>query len=421
MGRIMTRNWIVERAISNELGLANGSPRSAAAAIRTTGVQGTFRTSAVIAALLAMLAGLTGCSLFDSEARLLLRDIVAGPQPSMLKASTPAPQRTAVSWTIDGRPGRGDLYTSGPGPHARLVLVPGLSPQGKDDPRLMALAHTLARVHFAVLVPDLVSVRALRVAPSDARHIADAVRFLSAEAVTGSDTGPVGMAAISYAVGPAVLAALEPDAATQIAFIVGVGGYYDMQTVLTYATTGRYRDEGDGPWHTGRPDPAAKWRFAYGNADRMSSIDDQQILRDMARRRLYEPGTPIDDLASALGPEGRSVLALLDNRDPDAVPDLIAGLPEALRSDLEGLSLARRDLSTLEAHLHLVHGSNDPMVPVSESRRLAAAVPDQSTLYVVDQLDHVDLDGDLGFIDQWTLMRAATTILSERDRALGQP
>src|SRR5919106_3534260 len=79
----------------------------------------------------------------------------------------------------------GDLYWP-PDAAAALVLVPGLVPEGKDDPRLVALAQTLVRAGFAVLVPDIAGLRAQKVSPEDARAIAAAIAQL------GSCTGPGG-------------------------------------------------------------------------------------------------------------------------------------------------------------------------------------------------------------------------------------
>ncbi len=115
------------------------------------------------------------------------------------------------------------------------MLVPGVVPEGKDDPRLVALAQTLARARFAVLVPDIASLRAQKVGPEDARAIAAAITWLAS-----CGTPSVGVMAISYAVGPAILAALGPQAAPRVRFLVAIGGYYDLTAVVTFFTTGYF-------------------------------------------------------------------------------------------------------------------------------------------------------------------------------------
>ena len=105
---------------------------------------------------LVLFLALGACSQRAQEAARLLSDIAAGAEPSALKAETPAPLRSAVTFPM----GHGDLYVSPDGALGALVLVPGLADTGKDDPRLIAFAESLARGRFAVLVPDIANLRA---------------------------------------------------------------------------------------------------------------------------------------------------------------------------------------------------------------------------------------------------------------------
>ncbi len=349
------------------------------------------------------------------ESWRILGDVSAAGGPSRLKEITPQPSRTAIAYRIDGRDYLGDLYRPGGDSDAALVLVPGAAPEGRDHPRLIAFADTLARARFTVLVPEIENLRALRVRPSDIQHIADAVRYL-AEAQAGGDAqGPIGIAAISYAAGPAVLAALRPEVRDDVRFLVAIGGYYDMEAVITFFTTGGFREDANEPWQRGTPNAYGKWVFARANADRLREPRDRVLLTAMAERKLRDLDANITDLSDKLGPEGRSVQALLANVDPEAVPALVAALPQAIRTDMEALDVRRYDLSTLSARLILIHGRNDAIIPYTESLALAAAVPPrQATLYLVGNLDHVQL-GPGGIVDGWRLWRAVYRLLEERD------
>ena len=87
---------------------------------------------------------------------------------------------------------------------AAMVLVPGAAALGRDEPRLQALARTFARAGFAVLVPELPEVRSLKLSRADAERVASALRHLG-----GAQRGvPLGVAAVSYAVAPAIIAVL---------------------------------------------------------------------------------------------------------------------------------------------------------------------------------------------------------------------
>jgi hypothetical protein len=190
------------------------------------------------------------------EAWLVLQDVAAGEEDSALKRRSFAPSREPLRYTVADRSRTGDLYRPAEGALGRLVLVPGAAPRGKDDPRLVAFANTLARARFVVLVPEIENLRELRVDPADAVAVADAVRHL-AERSEAQTYASVGIAAISYAVGPAVLAALDPDTAAHVRYIVAVGGYYDIEQVATFFTTGFHRDLPSEPWRHREPTPTA--------------------------------------------------------------------------------------------------------------------------------------------------------------------
>lgn len=357
---------------------------------------------------------LLGCSPSRTfEAIDVLEDIAAGPGPSHFKESTFEPLRRPVAYEVATRRHCGDLYEPAQPADAALVLVPGLTPQGKDDPRLVAFARSLARARFRVLVPDIPSLRDQKVRPADIRDIADAVVYLGPP----FDTQPsptLGMVAFSYAVAPAILATLEDDARDRVAFIVAVGGYYDIEAAITFFTTGNFRDPGTGEWRYRAPNEYGKWVFARSNTDRLALPSDRDLVGRIAERKMADPKAEVGDLVASLGSEGRAVYALLVNREPAAVPGLIAALPPAIRADMAALDVKGHDLSKLPPRLILVHGRDDAIIPASESERLALAAGDRAALYLVDSLTHVDL-GVFGLSDFLALLGAAYRLLAERD------
>jgi pimeloyl-ACP methyl ester carboxylesterase len=323
-----------------------------------------------------------------------------------------APEPESFTFEIAGRFSTADLYEAAPPARALIVLVPGLAPDGKDDPRLVDLALALSRAHFTVLVPDMPSLAAQRVSPENIREIADALAYLAAQRDTGQ---PYGVAAISYAVGPALLATLEPDLSGKVDFLVGIGGYYDVNAVIAYFTTGQYRDSTGGPWQRGTPNEFGKWLFVSANVQHVEDMRDRVTLLAIARRRQADPAADVADLVPLLGPEGRTIYDLLANQDPERTDALVAGLPESLRTELAGLDLKGRDLSGAPRQVLLIHGRDDRIIPASESAALATALPpERAHLYLVDSLAHADLAPG-GWRDLLTLSQAAYRLLAIRD------
>lgn len=368
---------------------------------------------------------LAGCSpQRNYESLLVLADIVAVDAPSRLKEATPSPVRKPVSYVVEGRARSGDLYLPGEGkPLAGLVLMPGAVPHGKDDARLVAFATTLARARFAVLTPEMEGFRELRIQPADARAVADAFRYLVNRPEL-SPGGRAGIAAFSYAVGPAVFAAMQPDIRGRVRFVVGIGGYYDLARTVAYFSTGYFRHEGR--WHYLRPDDYGKMVFVKSSSPYLRDPRDRAVLDEMVQLKLRDIDADIAPLASGLGREGLAVYRLLTNTDPARTPQLMRALPPRVQADIAALTLRGKDLRGLKARLLLVHGENDNLIPFPESIELAANVaPGQARLFLIRRiLGHVDLTLAHVFSrefwsaelpDAWRMWRAVDALLAERE------
>jgi pimeloyl-ACP methyl ester carboxylesterase len=357
-------------------------------------------------AAIGMAALAAGCSPGDAvDSALLLRDL-GNPQ------SGEEVERKVIAWEAEFTTFEADLY-GGPAEDvaAGIVLVPGLAREGRTDKRLVALAQALARRNFAVLVPELPGFRAQRVSAGDSAPIEAALRQLRLR------LGPeraVGLGAVSYAVGPAVLAALSPDPEAQADFILALGGYFDSYAVTTFFTTGYYRAGRGQPWQHAVPNEFGKWVFVAANAERITDASDRTSLTALARRKLADLRAPVDDLLVELGPEGRSVLALLNNRDPERVPELIRALPPPIRAELDALDLRRQNLAPITGRVILIHGRDDHIIPYTESQALAAALrPGQAHLALLENLAHADL-GVIGLGDTVRLWMGAYAVMQQR-------
>ena len=359
--------------------------------------------------VLMLLATLSGCApppLGDTEAAIALEDIAAADKPSRLKAQTPLPSRRSYDYVIDGRSYTGDVYRSPQGVRAGIVLVPGVFPAGKDDARLVATATTLARLQFAVLVPDLKGLRRNRLRANDVREVADAFRYLLSRPELVPD-GRAGITGFSYGGGLVVLAALEPDVREQVRFITSFGGYYDLRGIVTYFTTGHYRETPGADWQYRSPDPYLKWVFTLSNADLLEHAEDRATLRRLAHE-VGDDDNGVDITTVELAADARALYALLGNEEPDRVPALIAQLSPPIRNELEGINPAAHDLSAMRAQVILMHGRGDTFIPYTESIALARALPPgQVQLFIIEGYAHTTVRPKREDIPQFLDMMAA--------------
>lgn len=367
-----------------------------------------------VASLLVAVCVLSACAspLGDTEAELALEDIAAGLGQSRLKQQTLAPSRMSLSYRIEDRHYKADLYRSPSVSRAGIVLVPGVVPAGKDDLRLVVLAKTLARLHFAVLVPDIEGLRRYQVRGRDVEAVADAFRYISSQPGLAPQ-GRVGIAGFSYGAGPVLLAALQPDIQQQVRFIVAMGGYHDLHKLVTYFTTGHYYDEASGQSHYRPANPYATWVFALSNAELLERPEDRAWLREKVMS--IAAGDEASTLAtvSGLASDTQALLELLTNREPDKVPALIRQLSPRIRSELAAINPAIHDMSGLQAQVILVHGRNDDIIPYTESIALAQRLPPGKVqLFLIEGVAHVDIR--LHKKDIPKLVEAMTLLLEQR-------
>lgn len=322
-----------------------------------------------LAALLALPVLSAGCSLLLTGAFLV--EFLGQGRWRPLSVLSAEPMVRSLTATVDLYTGPALLRSPG------LVLVHGLSPQGKDDPRLRQAAALLARSGWAVAVPTVEGLTVLRLRPEDAGAVTASVQALRA---AGFDR--VALLGISLGAGPALLAAADPSVAGSVSATLALGGYASAVELLRFTLTGAYAYEGI----TGR-EPVldeAIAQFARANAE----------LVDEAGRRL------------------------VDNRDPAALDRLVEALPRRTRDLLDALSPGRA-VSGLRAPLFLIHGRQDAAVPFTESLRLAAAAraagrPVRAT--IVGAVGHVEAGRRAGFAD---LLRLWATYYAFRRTAGG--
>ncbi len=360
-----------------------------------------------IAIAMVLAGGCLQLRLGDSEAGLVLEDLVSS--DSRLRQRTPGPTSRALRFSGDEQKLRGDLYVPADSVRAGIVLVPGLAIAGKNDPRLVALARTLARVNFIVLIPDIPGFRAYRMGSEDVKVLVVAVQALSV-APEMQPHLPIGIGAFSFAVGPALIAALDTRVAGRVDFIVAVGGYQDLRRLITYYTTGAHRDDRDTP----TPYDKGKWIFALGVSEKLPNTADRLAIQAVARRAIYANRGEADVPAPAgLSPAGAALLELLTNTTPARVPALLARLPALLRAEITALNPAEQPMNSLHARLLLLHGRSDNIIPYTESIALAESVPaGRADLFIIDGLAHVDLQPTSGDVD--ILLEMINALLDQR-------
>ena len=302
------------------------------------------------AVLLALPTLLASWTLVTSTAFLI--EFLSAGRWCPLSAMTRAPVIRLIDVEGSDPPAVADLYVSAtPLRPSGLVLVHGITPQGRADPQLRTAAELLARAGWAVAVPTIDGLTALRLRPDDAGAVAGAARALHTQGYR-----PVALLGISLGAAPTLSAAGKPELAPALSAVLALGGYASSRELLRYTLTGAY---------------------AFGTDRGRRPVDEDGIARfARANAELLERG-------------GR---ALVDNRDPAKVDQLIDLLPEDTRRLLDALS-PEIDLPRIRAPLFLIHGRGDRTVPFTETSRLdwrARTAGRQVRTIIVGAVGHVE-------------------------------
>jgi dienelactone hydrolase len=261
----------------------------------------------------------------------------------------------------------------------------GANDLGSRDPRAVALADAFARSGFVVLV---MSGAATLIAP-DGNDPADLVRA-PARAIAAfdylaqrGDVVPelVGFVGVCLGGGTCLLAASQPVLAARVAFLFLIGPYFSLHSLLRSVVSNTSTDL------DGRVRP---WNARPYAVERMQAWLLQALV-PAERTRVQCLIADAEEPPIELSPVASATLQLCRGVAPDCADLLIGRLGEPFLSTLAEASPKDR-LQQLRAPTFIMHGVDDGLIPVDESRRLARALHGQVALRCVEfeMFEHVD-------------------------------
>jgi pimeloyl-ACP methyl ester carboxylesterase len=298
-------------------------------------------------------------------------------------------------------------------PTARVLLVHGVHFRGMNEPRLVALAHSLAASGMEVLTPHLASLVDYRIDREAVRQIAGAAVWLGGAREPGGAPRPVGVIGISFAGGLGLMAAASAESQGAIGWVVAVGAHHDLVRV--------------GRWYAGTPEPGPDGRppavepHPYGPAvfirvglHRFFPAPDLAVAEKALRLVLHERARDARKLLPELTEQGQAQLRRILARQPH--PELAQGLMDLVREEAEPLRAVspRGRLDRLAVPVLLLHGTDDPVVPSMETRWLARDVPPPAlqAVLITPALRHAEAREQPSLRDELQLVRFLARMLA---------
>lgn len=269
---------------------------------------------------------------------------------------TRRPVVETIRYAREGGETAADLYRPpGRGPFPGIVLCLGVVPFGVDHPQIPRLCDALARSGFAALIHWSDAMRDRRLIPEDAADIARAYLAL----LQRPDVDAVRSGLFGTCVGGAfaLLAAGHPLIRDRVRFVGAFAPFSSMST-LARDVMSRSHDGAHGgePWEV---DP---------------------LTRDVFERT-------VSDL---LGPA--AARPLLDARDAASADAALRTLSTDARDRLDAMSPIRHVSDIHAPCITLGHDRDDVVIPITESRRLAAALAGRAgvTFTEYGMFEHAD-------------------------------
>jgi pimeloyl-ACP methyl ester carboxylesterase len=345
-------------------------------------------------------------------AGVLLRLSDGGGDPMGLREFRVTPI-TRMELTIDiaGEKVRAYRYEplTGPGTLG-MVLVHGVHYRGIDETRLVRFAESIAETGITVLTPEIASLADYRIDHAAVVEIGGVASALREE--LGGEK-PVGVMGISFAGSLALLAAADPAIGKDIGYVVTVGSYDDLGRVCRFYATGTI-ERPDGSIVTLHPHDYGPVVWMYSHLEDFFPAEGIEDVRVALRTWLHEQKTEARADAVRLPAVSRKRLEALFAGDiATAAPDLAADI-DRHKTDLDALS-PHGHLDGIKIAVFALHGSDDHLIPPSETLWLAHDLPPGMLAYALISraLTHVELGDEASLMDRLQAVHFMAGVLAE--------
>jgi len=272
---------------------------------------------------------------------------------------------------------------------APIVVMHGVHYLGIEEPRLVNFARALSSRGYLVLTPYLADLADYEVTP----RTADTIGFAVEELKRISGAKKVAVLGLSFSGGMALMTDADARFAPDISLIGAIGSHDDIGRVLQYFATNRAEDP-DGRSYTVSAHEYGALIGIFEHPEVLFSPEDVAQARITLRYHLHEePGR--DRLEAAkLSPQGQRTMQELFDHRMDVIAPVVLGYVKQHAAELTAIS-PHPLLSHVTAPVYLLAGSEDNIVPPTETLWLDQDLPRQVTGHtlITPVFSHVNAGG----------------------------
>ena len=282
-----------------------------------------------------------------------------------------------------------------------IVVVHGMHELGINEPRLVSFARSLAASGFYVMTPLVPGIADYRVEAQSADVIGSAARDFAQQL----QVPKVGVFAISFSGGLALLAASDSQYAPAIAWVASIGGYYDLAHVVRFFATGDAVRPDGGTEHLA-PHEYGALIVIYDEPQDFFSAHDAPLAHDALKLLLYGHGKASEQLTAKMTPAGRRIMQDIYQKHRESLaPAILAEINK--RSEALAAASPAGHLRFIQAPVLLLHGSDDSIIPSTEMLWLQRDLPSDDLVSALESpaITHVEVGGKFSWRERLALVQ----------------
>ena len=307
----------------------------------------------------------------------------------------PIPARIYLPRGVDSAPG--------------IVVIHGMHELGINEPRLVNFARSLAAGGFFVMTPQVPGIADYRVEAESAHLIGAAAQNFAHQL----QVPKVGMLALSFSGGLALLAASDPQYSRSIAWVATIGAHYDLAHVLRFFATGD-AVRPDGSVEHLPPHEYGPLIVVYDEVQDFFDPRDVASAHEAIRLLLSGKNKASEELAKTLTPAGQETMQRIYHKQrQDFSPALLAEIDKR-RQQLAAASPAGH-LNSLQMPVLLLHGSDDTVIPPTELLWLERDVPKDRLrdALISSAITHVEVGSKVSLRQRLALVNWMALVIHE--------
>jgi dienelactone hydrolase len=290
-----------------------------------------------------------------------------------------------------------------------IVVVHGMHELGLNEPRLVNFARSLAASGFYVMTPQVTGIADYRVQAESADLIGTAAQSFARQL----QVQKVGLLALSFSGGLALVAAADPRYAQSIAWVATVGSHYDLAHVLRFFATGE-AVRPDGSAEHLSPHEYGPLIVVYDQPQDFFAPEDAQTAHDAIKLLLSGNGTASEKLTQTMTIADQETMQRIYHQHREQLAPALLAEIDKQQEQLAAASPAGH-LKFLHAPVLLLHGSDDTVIPPSELLWLQRDIPKEQLLdaLISPAITHVELGSKVSLRDRLALVHWMALMIRE--------